>query len=124
MPLTISRAAASSLAKTLESEAKSTGKNSFLVVYASLINGTSWCGDCRSAEPVLEKKFRGEEEAATVVYAGDKLEWRKPENPWRKAPFSVTNLPTLIKITPDGKWEKLVEVDVYNQKKLDAFVGF
>jgi hypothetical protein len=28
--------------------------------------------------------------------------WRKADNPWRQAPFSVTNLPTIIKVTADG----------------------
>jgi hypothetical protein len=28
--------------------------------------------------------------------------WRKVDNPWRQAPFSVTNLPTIIKVTADG----------------------
>ncbi|KAL1637742.1 hypothetical protein SLS58_009169 [Diplodia intermedia] len=92
----------------------------------------SWCGDCVAAEPLVERKFDGggkcggEEEGKKcwVVWVGDKAEWRTPENVWRKAPFGVTHLPTLVKVTPEGKWEKLVEGDVYNQRKLDAFVGF
>ncbi|KAJ0148858.1 hypothetical protein CTA2_627, partial [Colletotrichum tanaceti] len=48
--------------------------------------------------------------------------WRTKENPWRQAPFNVTNLPTLIKVSGE-KWEQLVEADVYDQKKLDAFVS-
>jgi hypothetical protein len=28
--------------------------------------------------------------------------WRNADNPLRQEPFSVTNLPTLIKVTPDG----------------------
>lgn len=45
----------------------------FLVVYASIVNGKSWCGDCIAAEPLLNKKFAGEEaERLTVHYAGDR----------------------------------------------------
>jgi hypothetical protein len=28
--------------------------------------------------------------------------WRKPVNVWRQAPFFVTALPTIIKVTADG----------------------
>lgn len=70
--------------------------------------------------------------------------WRSPENEWRK--FGVPALPTLYKVTPDGvsccrvlslltglgpsvsltilqTWSQLVEGEVYDKKKLDAFVG-
>lgn len=69
--------------------------------------------------------------------------WRSPENEWRK--FGVPALPTLYKVSPDGvsccclpslpdtnlspdltvsqTWSQLVEGEVYDQKKLDAFVG-
>lgn len=44
----------------------------FLMVSATLINGKSWCGDCRKAEPLIEKKFPGAEAARlTVQYAGE-----------------------------------------------------
>lgn len=45
----------------------------FLVVYASIVNGKSWCGDCVAAEPLLKKHFSGEEaERLTIEYAGNK----------------------------------------------------
>jgi hypothetical protein len=28
--------------------------------------------------------------------------WRSPENPWKREPFLVTALPTIIKVTDDG----------------------
>lgn len=125
MPLTTTIETPQQLAKTLEKELEATGSSSFAVIYASHVDGQSWCGDCRAAEPIVEKKFGGKYgEKIWVVYAGDKVEWRAPDNPWRKEPFKITHLPTLVKFTPEEKWEKLVETDVYNQKKLDAFVGF
>lgn len=27
--------------------------------------------------------------------------WRAPDNPWRKEPFKITHLPTLVKFTPE-----------------------
>ncbi|KAF4785958.1 hypothetical protein HER10_EVM0011892 [Colletotrichum scovillei] len=122
MPVITTKEPASAVAAALVAEA-SESKPAFLVVYASHRNGRSWCGDCTAAEPYIEKKFGGGEQTVRVVYAGLPDEWRTKENPWRQAPFNVTNLPTLIKVSGDKKWEKLVEADVYDQKKLDAFVG-
>jgi len=120
MPLKVSTESPAAIAAELSASSES--KPAFLVVYASLTNGRSWCGDCREAEPFVNAKFAGAPDVVTVVYAGQRDEWRKKENLWRQPPFEVTNLPTLFKVT-NNKWEKLVEADVYNQKKLDAFVG-
>lgn len=95
---------------------------SFLIIYASLTDDRSWCSDCRAAEPLLNEKFAGEDkESLIVAYAGVKDEyvlfgcknlgrlvlilgyrWRKSENVWRKEPFFVEALPTLIKVRADG----------------------
>lgn len=63
----------STVASWLKSTATPT-KPSFLVVYASLTNGRSWCGDCRQAESYVNSKFAGEEEEVKVVYAGQRDE--------------------------------------------------
>ncbi|PBP15698.1 hypothetical protein BUE80_DR013420 [Diplocarpon rosae] len=123
MPLQVSSEPASAVEAWLESSATAS-KPSFLVVYASLgADDQSWCGDCRDAEPFVNSKFAESKEVVKIVYAGQRDEWRSAENQWRRAPFSITNLPTLVKVAGDGKWERLVEADVANQKKLDAFVG-
>ncbi|KAL5322677.1 hypothetical protein ACEPPN_010652 [Leptodophora sp. 'Broadleaf-Isolate-01'] len=123
MPLKVSSESPSELAASLKASATAS-KPSFVVVYASLVNGKSWCGDCRDAESFVNSKFASGEDVVKVVYAGQRDEWRKQDNPWRAAPFKITNLPTLVKVTAEGNFEKLVEADVYNQRKLDAFVGF
>ncbi|TVY84084.1 Thioredoxin-like protein Clot [Lachnellula suecica] len=119
MPIKVSNESPEALVESFQS---SSIKPSFVVVYASLTDGRSWCGDCRAAEPLVNAKFADRTDVLKVVYAGQRDEWRKADNQWKKAPFSVTNLPTLIKVTND-EWEQLVEEDVYDQKKLDAFVG-
>lgn len=76
MPLTTTIETPQQLAKTLEKELEATGSSSFAVIYASHVDGQSWCGDCRAAEPIVEKKFRGKYgEKIWVVYAGDKVEY-------------------------------------------------
>ncbi|TAQ84233.1 hypothetical protein B7494_g7439 [Chlorociboria aeruginascens] len=121
MPLQTSTALPASIAESLRASSSTTPV--FLAVYGSLVDGKSWCGDTVAAEPLVIAKFGGSGAlTATVVYAGLRDEWRAEDNPWRQEPFLVTHLPTLIKVT-DGKWERLVEGDVYDQEKLDAFVG-
>jgi hypothetical protein len=39
-----------------------------------------------------------------------RFRWRKADNPWRQAPFSVTGVPTLIKVTADGV-SHFIEID-------------
>ncbi|PSR76031.1 hypothetical protein BD289DRAFT_182106 [Coniella lustricola] len=110
------------IAAAAATQAATTQTPQFFIVYANLVDGVSWCGDCRAAEPVVEAKFgQGKEAAGLGVYfAGDREVWRKADNPWRK--WGVPALPTLYKVTPDGTWSSLVEAEVYDQKKLDAFV--
>ncbi|EXJ87076.1 hypothetical protein A1O3_04034 [Capronia epimyces CBS 606.96] len=104
MPLQPTTLTPAALARSLADQAASSESHepAFLVVYAGLTNGRSWCGDCRQAEPFLNKKFADPERNATVVYAGSPQEWRSPDSPWRQPPFNVTNLPTLLKVTSNG----------------------
>ncbi|ROW17195.1 hypothetical protein VPNG_01347 [Cytospora leucostoma] len=111
------------VANSIAAQAAATQIPHFLYVAASIINGRSWCGDCRNAEPLIQKHFPSgsEPQRLTVQYAGDPATWRNAKNPWRK--FGVTALPTLFKVTPDGNWSKLVEGEVYDVEKLERFVA-
>jgi len=71
MPLQVSTESPAAIADSLKS---SSSKPSFLVVYASLTNGKSWCGDCRQAEPFVNTKFADRADVVTVVYAGQRDE--------------------------------------------------
>ncbi|KIN07495.1 hypothetical protein OIDMADRAFT_16173 [Oidiodendron maius Zn] len=121
MPLQETSESLEAIARALKSGA-SASQPSFLVVYASKTNGRSWCGDCRAAEPQVEKVFASVPQTVRVAYAGQQGEWRDPSNGFRQDPFQVTNLPTIIKVTADGEWTRLVEADVNDQEKLAAFV--
>jgi hypothetical protein len=72
MPLQISSETPENLAKALDA---SPTKPTYLVVYASLTDGRSWCGDCRNAEPFVNAKFGESGETAKVVYAGQRHEY-------------------------------------------------
>jgi uncharacterized protein (DUF736 family) len=71
MTLQVSNESPSAVAEALKS---GPSKPSFLVVYASLTNGRSWCGDCRNAEPFVNKKFADNPDVVRVVYAGQSHE--------------------------------------------------
>lgn len=72
MPLQVSTESPAAIAESLISG--SATKPAFLVVYASLTNGKSWCGDCRDAEPFVNSKFASEKDLVKVVYAGQRAE--------------------------------------------------
>ncbi|RFU24550.1 hypothetical protein B7463_g11782, partial [Scytalidium lignicola] len=109
------------IAEFLESSPK---KPVYVVVYSSVTGGSFWCGDCRRAEAFVNAKFaNAAPETVKVVHAGQRDEWRAKDNAWRQKPFSVTAIPTIIKATGKGNLERLVEADVYDQAKLDAFVA-
>lgn len=115
MPLQVSNESPDEIAKSFESVGS---KPAFLVVYASQTDGRMWCGDCRDAEPFVKEKFANWSDVVRIVYAGQEPEyvhflsltskiqltdmfdrWKQPENIWKQAPFAVTALPTIIKVT-------------------------
>ncbi|KAF7874205.1 hypothetical protein EAF04_002877 [Stromatinia cepivora] len=104
-------------------------KPQYVIVFASLKPETneSWCGDCRRAEGPLSQKLdkAAKEERVKLVYGGSQAEWRDlspgKKSPWREEPWGIDRLPTVVKITGE-KWEKLIEEDCYDEKKLSAFV--
>lgn len=73
MPLKVTTEAPSAVADWLKATA-TPSKPSFLVVYASLTNGRSWCGDCRNAESFVNSKFASGTDEVKVVYAGQPAE--------------------------------------------------
>jgi hypothetical protein len=74
MPLHVATESPSALAQALTSQAAASQQPAFLVVYASLTNGRSWCGDCRTAEPLVEQAFASASETVRVAYAGQQGE--------------------------------------------------
>ncbi|KAL3419983.1 hypothetical protein PVAG01_08482 [Phlyctema vagabunda] len=121
MTLTISNESPAALAASLRATS-SPAKPAYMIVYASLVNGRSWCPDCVRAEPLINEKFKDSADTVPIVYL-ERDAWRTQDNIWKQQPFAIPKLPTLVKATGDRDWEYLVEEDVYDQKKLDAFVG-
>ncbi|KAK7465468.1 hypothetical protein VKT23_005445 [Stygiomarasmius scandens] len=94
---------------------------SFLVFYSSVVDGKLWCPDCQDVEEIVKKTFEPEDApSAVIVYVGDRNTWKSPSNSFRKAPWSLSSIPTIVKMR-DGKEEaRLVEGEILNQ--LEGFV--
>ncbi|GAA5868648.1 hypothetical protein JCM8547_003767 [Rhodosporidiobolus lusitaniae] len=91
--------------------------------------GKPWCPDCADVQEAVETIVP--EKQSTLVFVGSRQEWKTPENPFRKAPFNVNNIPTIIKVTESGEGLKnlldsaphLVEADLRDNDKLKSFVS-
>lgn len=66
------------VANSIAAQAAAAQTPHFLYVAASIIDGRSWCGDCRTAEPLIQKHFpggsgsgSGQPRRLTVQHAGD-----------------------------------------------------
>jgi hypothetical protein len=71
MTIQVSNESPFAVAETLNS---TPSKQVFLVIYASLVNGSSWCPGCRKAEPIINKKFSDIPDVGRIVYVGQKEE--------------------------------------------------
>lgn len=61
------------VANAIAAQAAAANAPRFLMVYAGIVDGKSWCGDCRAAEPLVNKKFaEGPSQRLSIHYAGDK----------------------------------------------------
>ena len=83
------------------------GKSCAVLLFASRDSaGKPWCPDCVAAEPPLRRALASSDPAATIVEVPLTREaWRGPhgkDNKWRKPPFNVGGIPTLLEVR-DGK---------------------
>ncbi|APA16005.1 predicted protein [Sclerotinia sclerotiorum 1980 UF-70] len=116
--------------QVLQKHLEEASKPQYVIFFASLKPETneSWCGDCRNAEGPLSRFLdkAAVEERVRLVYAGLQVGWRDmspgKKSPWREEPWGINRLPTVVKVTGE-KWEKLIEEDCYDEKKLSAFVA-
>ena len=100
--------------------------NPDLVLFTGAKNpetGVSWCPDCVSADPVIEKYIENEK------YKGVKLvkchigrpEWKSAENVFKNDPsLKLTSVPTLL-IWEDNK-KRLVEGQLLKEDMIDMLL--
>lgn len=88
-------------------------------------SGQMWCGDCRDTQSTIEQLVPDNQ--SQLVFVGEKQEsvsfpfpspisapflysrfpsrnrWKSPDSPWRKAPFNLKAIPTIIKVEESSK---------------------
>ncbi|PRQ73140.1 hypothetical protein AAT19DRAFT_15893 [Rhodotorula toruloides] len=74
----------------------------FLIFFASIdpATGKPWCPDCSEVQSEVDRLVP--ESRSTLVFVGDRTEWKKPDNPWRNAPFNISRIPTIIRVEQGG----------------------
>ena len=107
-------------------------------------SGRMWCGDCRAVESKVASTFTGAREClcvlllgnvsppsvpltnaeTSIIYVGQQAEWNSPSNMYRLAPWYLTSVPTILKVSEDGRIvARIEERDVLVDSKMEGFLG-
>lgn len=107
-----------------EVAALATGQNCFLVFFSSRMDGKLWCPDCVAVENLINETFAPESSPfAVLVYVGQKAEWKSQDNIFRKDPWCLTSIPTIVRLNDAGEEiSRLVEDDLLDPIKFSSFV--
>ncbi|KAI0756472.1 hypothetical protein C8Q80DRAFT_1091161 [Daedaleopsis nitida] len=100
---------------------QSAADSPYLIFYASRDeSGRMWCPDCVRVESLIQEAFGpAGRPPATIVYVGQRPEWKTPSNPFRTSSWDVRSIPTVIR-TRDGA--RLVDEEI-TQEGLAAFTA-
>ncbi|KAL5016679.1 hypothetical protein ScPMuIL_006268 [Solemya velum] len=86
------------------------GKTMFVLFSGSPSqNGESWCPDCVTAKPVVERNLQYVDKDAVFIHCGvgDRAFWKDPKNIFRTDPkLKLKSVPTLLRV---GKPQRLEE---------------
>jgi len=98
----------------------------FLIFFSSRLPESNllWCPDCLAVEDLIRNTFSCERgPSAVLVYVGQKSEWKTPDNIFRKEPWKVEVIPTIIKLDKAGKEiGRLVDGQNSISEELPSFV--
>ncbi|KAF8178630.1 hypothetical protein K438DRAFT_1844139 [Mycena galopus ATCC 62051] len=98
-------------------------QDGYVLFFASLVDGQSWCPDCRAIADKVQKAFEGPDAPPlTIVYVGLKPEWKSQENIFRGSPWKVSGVPTLFHVDK-GAVAHRYEEDPDIIQKLDEITG-
>ncbi|KIM70298.1 hypothetical protein SCLCIDRAFT_101513 [Scleroderma citrinum Foug A] len=76
------------------------GRNRFIVFFSSRVDGRLWCPDCVAVEGLVNNTFRPEhgQYYGVLVYVGQKAEWKSENCIFRREPWCITAIPTIMKL--------------------------
>ncbi|GAA5869026.1 hypothetical protein JCM3774_002452 [Rhodotorula dairenensis] len=105
-------------------------KPHFLVFFASIDEhtGKPWCPDCSEVQQEVERLVP--EQNSTLVFVGDRTEWKKPDNAFRQKPFNISKIPTIIRVQGGAdnvaasldSAPRLIESELRDRSKFEEFV--
>jgi len=113
MPISVVNAASGGL----ESAVKN---GEFLIFYSSHDeNGKLWCPDCVAVEELVQATFAPEDApTASIVYVGQRHEWKSPSNVFRGEPWRIQSIPTIIRVRNSKEDARLVDTEIKDQLTL------
>jgi len=100
----------------------------YLIFFASIDENTgrSWCPDCRAVEGPLSAVPEGQ---STLIFVGQRAEWKDPNNPFRLE-FGLTGVPTILRVESADSLDhdthsaaRLVEDEILDEAKLKKFLA-
>jgi len=93
----------------------------FLIFYSSVVEGKLWCQDCVAVDDLVQQAFTSDDSpAALIVYVGDRPTWKASSNPYRGEPWTVSAIPTIIKVQDGKEVARLVDTQI--TEKLLEFI--
>jgi len=97
-------------------------KYTFLIFYASVVDGQMWCSDCRRVEPLLTEAFDGLDKPKAIIYwVGTKPEWKTPLNRAR-IDWKVDEVPTILRIVDGREEARIVNGEIDDPERLHLFI--
>jgi hypothetical protein len=94
-------------------------KEKFLIFYSSYDeNGKLWCPDCIAVQDLIQATFAPDDAPeASIVYVGQKAEWKTPSNIFRSEPWRIQCIPTIVRVRDDARL-----VDTQIKEHLSSFI--
>ncbi|CAD6581237.1 MAG: Meiotic Sister-Chromatid recombination aldehyde dehydrogenase, partial [Tremellales sp. Tagirdzhanova-0007] len=98
-------------------------KYTFLVFYASVVDGQMWCPDCRNTESTVREAFDSPSKPKAIIYwVGTKTEWRTSTNKAR-TDWDVQAVPTILRIEGGKEMSRLVDDEILDTGRMEAFLS-
>ncbi|CED82559.1 Uncharacterized conserved protein [Phaffia rhodozyma] len=114
------------LPSVLSKSASSPEENFFIIFFSDYdeVKKNLWCPDCVEAIPLVESYQKSSpKHNLEIQYVGDRSSWRSSDSVFRKNPYNLTCIPTIIKYVNGKEVDRLPEPGLLNPTKFNSFVS-
>ncbi|KIJ54230.1 hypothetical protein M422DRAFT_153602, partial [Sphaerobolus stellatus SS14] len=84
--------------------------------------GRMWCPDCRDVEDLVQKTFAESQEKGIIIYVGQRAEWKRPANKFRKS-HNIQSVPTIVRFENGKETGRLVDSEILESGKLEKLLS-